>query len=276
MSRTPSCVLSSDAPPHAIHGHSPDRYVEIGSLTKVLTGTALIRMAEAGLVGTSDPLERWLKTAPGTGVTLRHLVDHTSGLPRLPPGLSRRDPYRFFDDDTLRALLDRLDQIVVAQPGETQEYSNLGYAILGAALSAAAKLPFEAVIREHVLAPLGIHEVTAHPPAERQLHATGFLGRRRAAWTMDGAILPAGGMWATPRAAAGLLTGLLVDQKLGAPAPTWQTTGKLTWHNGATRNASVFAGALPGGRWILVHRLGGSHGDTDRMGVELLARQGGS
>ncbi|GHG50176.1 serine hydrolase domain-containing protein [Streptomyces griseocarneus] len=273
MSRTPTCVLSSDAPPRAIHGHSPDLFVEIGSLTKVLTGTALMRMAEAGVVATSDPVERWLKASPGTGVTLQHLVDHTSGLPRLPPGLPRRDPYRSFDEDALRGLLGRLDRIVVTPAGEAQEYSNLGYAVLGAALSAAAKLSFEEVIRKHVLAPLGIYEVTAHPPAEQQSHATGFLGRRRAVWTMDGAILPAGGMWATPRAAADLLTGLLVDRKLGTPAPTWQTTGKLTWHNGATRSASVFAGVIPGGRWVLVHRLGGSPDDTDHMGVQFLARQ---
>jgi D-alanyl-D-alanine-carboxypeptidase/D-alanyl-D-alanine-endopeptidase len=48
--------------------------------------------------------------------------------------------------------------------------------------------------------------------------------------------------------------------------------GRLLWHNGATRDASVFTGAFPDtGDWVLVHRLGGSPDDTDRLGVELLA-----
>lgn len=76
-----------------------------------------------------------------------------------------------------------------------------------------------------------------------------------------------------PRATADLLKGLLVDRKLGAPAPTWQTTGLVTWHNGATRTSSAFAGALPNGSWVLIHRIGGTSIDTDRIGVELLRQQ---
>ncbi|MFF0287520.1 serine hydrolase [Streptomyces sp. NPDC005262] len=80
-------MLRSSAPPLDRHGHDPAAFVEIGSLTKVLTGTVLVRMARAGLLGLDDPVEQWLPTSPGSGITLRHLTDHTSGLPRLPPGL---------------------------------------------------------------------------------------------------------------------------------------------------------------------------------------------
>ncbi|QKW48354.1 serine hydrolase domain-containing protein [Streptomyces buecherae] len=272
MRPSPTCVLSGDGPVRVRHGHDPDRYVEIGSLTKVLTGTALTRLAETGVLGLEDPVERWLPVPPGTGITLRHLAEHTSGLPRLPPGLGGRDPYASFDDAALRALSTRLDALAVGEPGAREEYSNLGYAVLGAALVAATGQPYERVVRDHVLDPLGIEAMAAHPPAGQALRATGLFGRPRASWTMDGAILPAGGMWATPRAAARLVTGLLVDRELGAPAVTWRHAKDVTWHNGATRDASVFAGALPDGRWVLVHRLGGSHADTDAEGMRHLAR----
>ncbi|MET3987102.1 serine hydrolase domain-containing protein [Streptomyces sp. PvR034] len=274
MSRTPTFILGSGLAARATHGHDADRYVQIGSLTKVVTGTALVRMAQAGVVELDDPVERWLPAAPGTGITLRNLADHTSGLPRLPPGVRRRDPYRSFDETALLSVLRDLDRIVTAPAGQDEEYSNLGYAVLGAALCAAAGLPYEELIRGHVLDPLGIDRMTARPPAEGRLLATGLWGRPLKPWTMTGAVLPAGGLWATPTAAARLLTGLLVDRVLGEPAPSWQRTGGVTWHNGATRGASVFAGALTDGRWVLVHRLGGSPEATDRMGAELLARRG--
>lgn len=106
----PVCVLRNSAPPLARHGHDPAAFVEIGSLTKVLTGTALVRMVRAGLLGLDDPVEQWLPTPPGSGITLRNLADHTSGLQRLPPGLTGPDPYAAFDEDALQALLGRLER----------------------------------------------------------------------------------------------------------------------------------------------------------------------
>ncbi|MFI5867316.1 serine hydrolase domain-containing protein [Streptomyces sp. NPDC051546] len=270
MPCTPTIVLGSGLATEATDGHDADRYVQIGSLTKVVTGTALVRMAQAGLLDLDDPVEHWLPAAPGTGISLRNLADHTSGLPRLPPHLRRRDPYRSFDTLALGLLLRDLDRVTAAQPGQRTEYSNLGYAVLGAALAAAAGGTYEELIRSHVLDPLAIDRITAHPHDEERLLAKGRWGRPMEPWTMTGAILPAGGLWATPTAAAHLVTGLLVDQVLGEPAVSWQRTGAAFWHNGATRGASVFTGAFPNGRWVLIHRLGGSPETTDRMGGELL------
>ncbi|MFD3940832.1 hypothetical protein ACFWSF_37725 [Streptomyces sp. NPDC058611] len=87
---------------------------------------------------------------------------------------------------------------------------------------------------------------------------------------MTGAILPAGGLWATPRAVARLVPALLIDRKLGDPALSWQGAGRLLWHNGATGDASIFTGALPDGNWVLVHRLSGQANRTDEMAVALL------
>ncbi|MGQ4419855.1 serine hydrolase domain-containing protein [Streptomyces sp. SAS_269] len=249
-----------------------DRFVEIGSLTKVITGTALTSMAEAGMLALEDPLERWLPATPGTGITLLYLAQHTSGLPRLPPRLSRRDPYARFDRRTVHQLLNRLDTIVTRPPGRHEENSNLGYAILGEALTAAAGTTYEELVTEYVLRPLAITEVTATPDPGSRLLARGRLGKVRKPWTMHDAILPAGGLWATPRAAAELVVRLLVERRLGDPAPSWQTAGSLRWHNGATRDASLFAGATHDGHWVMIHRLGGIPEETDQAGIEVLRR----
>ncbi|MFG2571630.1 serine hydrolase domain-containing protein [Streptomyces sp. NPDC048481] len=276
--RVPVCVLTSTAGPVLTAGHAVDRYVEIGSLTKVVTGTALVRMAAAGILALDDPVERWLPEAPATGISLLHLARHTSGLPRLPPGpLSRRDPYAAFDAAALRALLPRLDALTVGPPGEAEEYSNLGYAVLGAALrSAASGASYAELVDEHVLRPLGVTEVAVRPDTERRLLAPRWPGGRHRPWTMTGAILPAGGLWATPRAAADLVVRLLVERRFGEPAPSWQVAGGLRWHNGATRHASLFTGATEDGSWVLVHRLGADPDGTDRLGVETLRAIRGS
>ncbi|WP_430379569.1 serine hydrolase domain-containing protein [Streptomyces sp. B1-3] len=269
--RTPTCVFSHTGPPTFSNGHAADRFVEIGSLTKVVTGTALTRMAASGVLSLDDPVERWLPATPGTGITLLHLARHTSGLPRLPPGRhSRRDPYASFDRHALDQLLSRLDTLATRPAGTGEEYSNLGYAVLGAALTAASEMTYEELVTAYVLRPLGITEVAVNPDPGRRLPTPGLLGRPRRPWTMDGAILPAGGLWATPRAAADLVVRLLLERRLGDPAPSWQTSGPLLWHNGATRHASLFAGAMDDGRWVLTHRLNAAPDDTDRAGIDIL------
>ncbi|SER00351.1 D-alanyl-D-alanine-carboxypeptidase / D-alanyl-D-alanine-endopeptidase [Streptomyces sp. yr375] len=257
-------------------GHDPDAYVELGSFTKVLTGTVLEVLAARRVVSLDDPVERWLSAAAGTGVTLRHLADHTFGLPRLPPDSGLFNPYRDFTRARLDELVGRLDSLVTARPGEREEYSNLGYAVLGAALTAAAGGSYEELVVDHVLAPLGLtaRAVTAVPPMDQRLLASSRLGRPSKPWDLTGAILPAGGMWATTRTAARLLTGLVVDKTLGEPALTWRRVGDgerpLTYHNGATRKSRIFAGAVSDGRWVVVHRLSGSVKATDRAGVDEL------
>ncbi|MFF9089418.1 serine hydrolase domain-containing protein [Streptomyces sp. NPDC014991] len=272
MFRVPMCVLTDAGPARVTGGHAVDRYVQIGSLTKTLTGTVLTRMAEAGAIGLDDPVERWLPAPSGTGITLLDLARHTSGLPRLPPGLGRRDPYAAFGPAELLRLVRGLDTVAVRPPGE-EEYSNLGYSVLGAALAAAGGAGYEELLDTYVLRPAGLTEVTARPHPGRRLLAPGLPGTRRRPWTMDGAILPAGGLWATPRAVAALVVRLLVERRLGEPAVSWQSAGPLRWHNGATRDASVFAGAMEDGRWVVVHRLNGRAEDTDRAAVELLRRE---
>jgi D-alanyl-D-alanine-carboxypeptidase/D-alanyl-D-alanine-endopeptidase len=270
MRPVPTCILTSADAPEATDGHDLDRYVQIGSLTKPLTATVLTRLAEAGDLQLDDRIEQFLPAPSGTGITLRHLAAHTSGLPRLPPHLHRRDPYAPFDAQALDALVRRLDTLPTTAPGDTEEYSNLGYAVLGAALASATGTAYEDLLARHVLAPLGITEISVSPPPQLRLHRTGMFGRPVRPWTMDGAILPAGGLWATPRAAARLTVDLLVEQKLGEPTPFWQTAGPLRWHNGATRDASVFTGALPDGTWVLVHRLSGNAEQTDEIGIAQL------
>ncbi|NUK08970.1 beta-lactamase family protein [Streptomyces lunaelactis] len=274
MSNIPTCIIGSShiTAPVATGGHDPDKYAEVGSFTKVITGTILEQLAREGVLTVDDPVERWLDIPAGSGITLQHLAEHTSGLPRVPPGTTNINPYKRFSDDRLRVLLTAgLDRLTTAPAGEREEYSNFGYAVLGAALTAASSQEYSDLVATHVLSPLGLppEAMTAHPPEHRRSLASGWFGRSVKPWDMTGAILPAGGLWATPRTVARVLTGLVLDRTLGEPSLSWQRTGPLPlmWHNGGTRRSTIFAGAVPDGRWIVVHRLHGSVEETDRVGL---------
>ncbi|MEU2683373.1 serine hydrolase domain-containing protein [Streptomyces hygroscopicus] len=272
----PICLLGvAGIDDRAAHGHDKDRFVEIGSLSKVFTGTVLTQLAKEGEVGLDTPLEECLEEVPaGTGITLRHLAEHTSGLPRQPVGPAGPpdDPYVTFRDQALRTTLRELDRVATGRLGQ-EEYSNLGYAVLGHALTVVTGRSYQQLVDDHVLSPLGLGAgaVTALPPRERRLVPRGLFGRPRPLWTLTGPILPAGGLWATCRTLSRAVVGLLVERRLGPPAPSWQRGSSLTWHDGATRGSSVVAAAHDDGRWIVLHRLGDAAGTGSLARKTLLA-----
>lgn len=167
---------------------------EIGSVTKTFTALLLAEQAACGALRLHDPVLRHLPpgTSPppgGAGIRLLHLATHTSGLPRLPPGLLRTalphlfaNPYEAF---TAADTLDALSRTRLrSRPGTRLHYSNFGAGLLGHALSGAAGAPdYASLLTARVLRPLGLHDTdcVAAPPddaAVRGGDVTGYWHRR--------------------------------------------------------------------------------------------------
>jgi CubicO group peptidase (beta-lactamase class C family) len=135
---------------------------EIGSITKVVTGILLASMSLEGLVVLDQPVRELVTTATipsagGVEITLGHLATHTSGLPRMPTNFAPADPGDPFADYSVANLYAFLAGYTLPrQPGELYEYSNLGFALLGHALSSTAGQPWQQLANERVLAPLGM------------------------------------------------------------------------------------------------------------------------
>ncbi len=172
---------------------SPDTVYEIGSITKAFTGVLLADMHLRGEVGLDDPLSRhyggpvpsWREREP----TLLELATHRGALPNTPGPLARReflfalgigdrDPWRDVDaaayGELLRATAPR------RAPGGRLRYSSIGFGLLGDALAAAAGMPYEELLRERVLAPLGMDATTLDPrrSASRATLAAASRARR--------------------------------------------------------------------------------------------------
>jgi CubicO group peptidase (beta-lactamase class C family) len=137
----------------------PDTMFSLASLTKPLTATALMVLVERGLVDLDKPANGYLGPAKLTSLvegarpaTVRDLIYHVSGLPMhwhlFYADKPRRAPLM---DDSIRAY-----GILTGAPGESYEYSNFGYGILGHIAARAARKPYYALMKEAVFDPLGM------------------------------------------------------------------------------------------------------------------------
>jgi CubicO group peptidase (beta-lactamase class C family) len=215
----------------------------LASLTKPLLAMAALVAVEEGILDLDAPLAGHLPEVHPQ-VTLRGCLSHTSGLPES-VGPALLDLPAEAEWPLLAAAYCRIAPEIEA--GVRRRYSNVGYAIAGAALEAAAAMPVDVYVREAVLAPLGIeHECSLGLPAGAD-----------AAWVRDPGLfapgvpafntawfraqpLPQSGGFATARAYARLLQvvlrggGAADGPALLAP----ETCAELLANQG---------GALPGG-----------------------------
>lgn len=143
--------------------HAPNRVgtrFNLGSMDKMFTAVAAMRLAEQGRLDLQAPVGRyldadWLDPAVAARITVWQLMTHTSGLEpdaiaRLLDGPLRR--YRDLDD--LKPLV--ADAKPGFTPGERFEYSNTGYILLGAVVASVAGQDYHDQVREAVFAPAGM------------------------------------------------------------------------------------------------------------------------
>jgi len=254
------------------HACNEDALFEIGSITKCYTVALLAVLAERGIVALTDPIERHLElgsVANGElrGITLGQLATHTSGLPRVPPGLKqgmdRENPYAHLTEERVLASLARIRYR--APKKERIQYSNLGMGLLGQALAQAVGTSWYEGLRTHVLVPLGVldthHSVSASEQG-RLVQGHTARGKPTAHWDFP-AIAGAGALRSTAREVAMFMRSVAVHalgdgfrspmqphvktrsleiERGWFVAPAFRRHPAIHWHNGATGGFSSFAG----------------------------------
>jgi CubicO group peptidase (beta-lactamase class C family) len=165
---------------------------EIGSVTKTMTAALLAEFIARGEVTLDDPIAKLLP--PGTSVpsfngreiTVRDIVTHASGLPPIPPQLRMTDMSNPYAGVTERDLLDALAATQLTRaPGAQWEYSNFAMMVLSYALAKRSGKDYETLLRERLLAPLGMNDsyIAKRPPHVRL--AQGHLGNAVPAVSWD-------------------------------------------------------------------------------------------
>ena len=147
---------------------------EIGSVTKTMTAALLAEFIARGEVALSDPIAKLLPAGTnvpsfnGREITIGDIVTHASGLPSFPWRMTDIDnPYAALaEHDLLGALAaTRLTRA----PGSQWEYSNFAMMVLSYALAKRSGKDYETLLRERLLAPLGMNEtyIAKRPPQVR-------------------------------------------------------------------------------------------------------------
>lgn len=240
----------------------PDQLFQIGSISKSFTALGVLKLADENKIDLDAVVADLLPEAPlpkSPRFTVRHLLNHTSGLPDDAPLFPR-------GTDGLWCGF---------EPGSRMSYSNLGFGILGLLIERATGRRYAETVRAHVLQPLGM---SATRPlihdGDRMLYATGYspywrdrpyLRRDRIS---DGPWTPfseaAGSVASTPGDMACYI-GFLIEAGQGRGAPVLSDEGAKRFSTPTTatsefgpdgRYASGIAVVPLNGRQVL-HHTGG-------------------
>tara|TARA_B100000029_G_scaffold380803_1_gene375899 strand:- start:53178 stop:54326 length:1149 start_codon:yes stop_codon:yes gene_type:complete len=144
----------------------PNHIYRTGSISKSITAVLMVLLAQDGLVSIEDPVSKFLPEIENlrggeehsSTITLKQLASHTSGLIREPDlEGAASGPIAYWEDKVLASIKDTYFQ---ADPGEEYSYSNIGYGILGLALSRAVDTPFMQLVEERIFQPLNMTSST--------------------------------------------------------------------------------------------------------------------
>lgn len=138
---------------------------EIGSITKQFTAEAVMMLVEEGKLRLDDSLSRYVSGLPDawSGIRLRHLLTHTSGLHDW-EGDTAFSLRREYTPAEFIAFVARhpLD----FPPGSRFAYTNSAYPLLGMVIEKVSGFPYERFVRERILAPAGMVETRFRHAAE--------------------------------------------------------------------------------------------------------------
>ena len=136
-------------------------HFDIASLTKpICTATIAMQLVAEGLLKLDDNVYQWLAGAKQHAhreMTVRMLLNHTSGLPAWQP-YYRELPMSVIGTDVGKRLLvgECLSEEPVATAGEKTIYSDIGYIILGEILEQAGGAPLDVLFQKRVVGPISI------------------------------------------------------------------------------------------------------------------------
>jgi len=135
-----------------------------GSISKTFTATLALQLHERGVIDLDDPVVDYLPEIRGLAdppvdpgaITFRQLASHTAGLVR-EPGLegAATGPIQLWEERVLQSIPTTGFE---TQPGTEYSYSNIGFGILGLALSRAAGVPFIELVETLIFEPLAMDD----------------------------------------------------------------------------------------------------------------------
>ena len=158
----------------------------LASVTKQFTAAAVMLLVRDGRLGYDDPLGRVFPDFPeyGRTITIRQLLNHTSGLPDYEELMPAGDPSVPVEQTQIRdaGVLDLLKRQKAAKfsPGAKWDYSNSGYVILGLVVEKVSGTPFGKFLHDRVFNPLRMGCTVAYERGQNEVPSRAFGHTREA------------------------------------------------------------------------------------------------
>lgn len=147
----------------------------LASVSKQLTAAAVMLLVRDRKLAYDDPLTAVIPDFPeyGRPITIRHLLNHTSGLPDYEDLMPPADPAQPVEKVQIgdAGVLDLLKAQVSGKfaPGSRWDYSNSGYVVLGLIVARVSGRTFPEFLRERLFEPLGMTGTVAHEPGQNDI-----------------------------------------------------------------------------------------------------------
>ncbi|MCC7342381.1 MAG: beta-lactamase family protein [Bryobacterales bacterium] len=182
-----------------------DTIFQIMSMTKPVTGIAVMILMEEGKLSITDPVERhlpefrnqWMVSEregkarmtlvrPSRPITILDLLTHTSGMAGfMPEGMS---DFMVTMDRPLNEAVAAYAQVPLQfEPGTRWMYSNMGIDTLGRIVEVASGMKYEDFLKQRIFDPLGMKDSFFYPPAAKRERIAMVYGKRDGKWERAGA-----------------------------------------------------------------------------------------
>ena len=192
----------------SLHAIAPDTNFRLASLTKQFTASAIMMLVHDGKLKYEDHLSEVFPDFPayGKGITIRQLLNHTSGLidyedlmeKRLPGGADDKIP-QIKDAEVLELM--KLQTGTKFAPGTHWQYSNSGYVLLAMVVEKRSGMGFGDFLRERIFKPLEMNETIAYEKGKNEVanraygHTRNAVGWRETDQSSTSATLGDGGVY---------------------------------------------------------------------------------
>lgn len=171
----------------------PNGRARIASTGKAFIATVVLQLVGEGRMGLDDPVERWLPGVirgngnDGRAITVRHLLQHTSGLHDDVPDFATAADYyehRYDVYTSVDLLVRTLRHPPDFAPGTRWRYSNIGYVVAEMVIDRVTGRPWHEEVRRRVLGPVNMRDTTwpGTDPTVPGPHARGYHEFSQSSW----------------------------------------------------------------------------------------------
>ena len=136
---------------------------ELASISKQFTAMGIMMLCEKGLLNYSSNIRKFFPGLPYDSITIRNLLNHTSGLIDSEDLINRYwDRTKIITNEDILNLLREHQPSLLFQPGEKYKYSNTGYIILALIIEKVSGLTYGEYVKQNIFIPAGMERTMVY------------------------------------------------------------------------------------------------------------------